>query len=183
MSVSRPTCRRKYSEEKARGWYANWRERIRKWVECHSDSEMAKFVMFVPDMLMLSVGLIRDPRVPSPLKVSLISAVIYVLSPFDLVPEALLGVAGLVDDAGVLVFTLHRLLSISSIEQDEWEDIFHDHWRGDGHPVQIIWKLFQRFTKNAANLLGRAWRAFRRIWTHNSRENKSYKVKAITITS
>ncbi len=41
---------------------------------------------------------------------SLALAVLYVASPIDLVPEALLGVAGLVDDAVVLSFVATRLL-------------------------------------------------------------------------
>ena len=183
MSERKSSPGNDYSERKAQGWYAIWRKRILKWVKIHTDSEVADYVTLLPDMLMLCVGLIRDQRVPSPLKVSLVSAVLYVLSPFDLVPEALLGVVGLVDDAGVLALALHGLLSIGTIEMDDWESIFHDHWHGDGNPVHVILKLILRISKDAGRLVGKARCAFQQGRNKNGRDSKSYETRAITITS
>jgi len=43
----------------------------------------------------------------------LIAAVIYILSPFDLLPEAILGPIGLIDDAGALGYVLLTIANIS----------------------------------------------------------------------
>lgn len=43
----------------------------------------------------------------------LIAAVIYILSPFDLLPEAILGPIGFIDDAVVIGFVLLTIANIS----------------------------------------------------------------------
>ena len=157
MFVPKATQDSSYDQAKVDSWYRKWRKVIRKWIERNSDSDIADILLLVPDLFMLCVGLIGDKRVPSPLKVSLISAVAYVLSPIDLIPEALVGAAGLIDDAGVLVFILHGLLSVKDVDPREWEDILRDHWAGDADPVIVINSLYALFIKNAKLLFGKVW--------------------------
>ncbi len=80
---------------RAPDWYDQWRDRIREWVSRGADEQVAQIVLLVPDMLMLVVRLARDKRVPFLLKAQLLLAAAYVISPVDLVPEAILGVVGL----------------------------------------------------------------------------------------
>src|SRR5690606_20860511 len=79
-------------QRRAPDWYETWRDRIRHWLTAHADDDFADVILLVPDMLALVVRLTRDKRVPFRLKGQLLLAIAYVLSPFDLVPEALLGV-------------------------------------------------------------------------------------------
>ena len=89
MLVPKATQDTSYDQKRARSWYRRWRRDIRKWVERNSNSDKADILLLVPDLFMLCVGLIADRRVPPQFKASLVSAAAYVLSPVDLIPEAL----------------------------------------------------------------------------------------------
>ncbi len=54
----------------------------------------------------------RDPATPLRERAAVIVAALYVLSPVDLVPEAIFAMFGLVDDAAVLVFLARAVLSL-----------------------------------------------------------------------
>jgi uncharacterized membrane protein YkvA (DUF1232 family) len=108
-------------------WYSMWRGRIHAWISQQTDAEMARIIMFVPDMLMLVVRLMKDRRVPLATKGQLLLAATYVLSPFDLVPEGLLGPIGLAEDAGVLALVLLGVQRITSLPPT----LLREHWAGD----------------------------------------------------
>lgn len=149
-------------KQTSRGWYAHWRKRIRKWIKHYTDADTADLLMAIPDLFMLCLGLLGDKRVPASLKVGLASAVAYAISPFDLLPEVVMGVPGLIDDAGILVFALHSILNIVDLEPETWEKIFRQHWHRDDDPVSVIRKLFSWLMKNGRRLFGRLWRTFRK---------------------
>lgn len=56
---------------------------------------------------------LRDPSVPARQKAIPLFALLYILSPIDLVPDALLGL-GQLDDIAVLVIALRLFLSLSN---------------------------------------------------------------------
>ncbi len=68
----------------------------------------------------LTWRLLRDPRVPALTKAIPIGALIYVLSPFDLIPDFILGL-GQIDDIGLL------LASIRLFESASPEDVVREH--------------------------------------------------------
>jgi uncharacterized membrane protein YkvA (DUF1232 family) len=135
-------------EQKSPDWYETWRGRIHQWIITHADDEFAQIVLLVPDLLALVIRLARDKRVPFRLKGQLILAAAYVLSPFDLVPEALLGVIGLADDAGVLVLVLIWIKGLASVDPQ----ILRDNWSGAGDVLDVIDALHKRITDNAERL-------------------------------
>ncbi len=59
----------------------------------------------------LAVRLFREPRVPALLKVLPVLAVLYVISPIDLIPDFLLGL-GQLDDLGVIVAALELFVRL-----------------------------------------------------------------------
>ena len=132
-------------EQRAPDWYETWRGRIHEWISTHADHEFAGILLFVPDLLALVVRLARDKRVPFRLKGQLILAAAYVLSPFDLVPEALLGVIGLADDAGVLVLVLIWIKGLASVDPQ----VLRDNWSGAGDVLDVIDSLHTRISANA----------------------------------
>jgi uncharacterized membrane protein YkvA (DUF1232 family) len=145
-------------EYNAPNWYQTWRDRIHQWVENNSDELIADIVLFVPDMLMLTVRLIKDKRVPFLIKAQLILSVAYVISPFDLIPEALGGVIGLVDDAGVLALTLYWLRNVIAIDPK----ILKDNWGGENDLNDVIQSVHQRVNDNANQLFsGEIWTSLR----------------------
>ena len=132
----------------APNWYQTWRSRIHNWLENNSDDLIADIVLFVPDMFMLTVRLIRDKRVPFLLKAQLLLSVAYVISPFDFIPEGISGVIGLVDDAGVLALTLYWVRNIVGIDPQ----ILKDNWVGDNDLNDVIRDVHQRVNDNANKL-------------------------------
>jgi len=146
----------KQIEQKSPDWYETWRGRIHEWISTHADDEFAQIVLLVPDLLALVVRLARDKRVPFRLKGQLILAAAYVLSPFDLVPEALLGVIGLADDAGVLVLVLIWIKGLASVDPQ----VLRDNWSGAGDVLDVIDSLHKRITDNAERLYSpKVWRS------------------------
>ena len=142
-------------EQRAPDWYEAWRRRIQVWISTHADDEAAGFILLVPDFLALVVRLARDKRVPFRLKGQLLLAAAYVLSPFDLVPEALLGVIGLADDAGVLILVLMWIRGIASIDPQ----VLRDNWSGQGDIIEVIETLHAKINANAERLYPpKVWR-------------------------
>jgi uncharacterized membrane protein YkvA (DUF1232 family) len=56
----------------------------------------------LPNFLRLYWRLYRDPRVPFAAKAGLTAAVVYLVSPIDLIPDFWLPILGFADDAAVL---------------------------------------------------------------------------------
>jgi uncharacterized membrane protein YkvA (DUF1232 family) len=146
-------------EQHSPDWYATWRPRIETWISQHADDEVAGIVLFVPDLLALVLRLARDKRVPFRLKGQLLLAAAYVLSPFDFMPEALLGVIGLSDDAGVLVLVLMWIQGITSVDPQ----VLRDNWSGSGDVIEVIERLHREITGNAERLFHpQVWQSIRR---------------------
>ncbi|MEO8394935.1 MAG: DUF1232 domain-containing protein [Chloroflexota bacterium] len=142
-------------EQKSPDWYETWRGRIQSWISTHADEEFAQIVLLVPDLLALVVRLARDKRVPFRLKGQLLLAAAYVISPFDLVPEAMLGVIGLADDAGVLVLVLMWIKGLASVDPQ----VLRDNWSGRGDVIDVIEGLHSRIGTNAEKLYSpQIWR-------------------------
>jgi uncharacterized membrane protein YkvA (DUF1232 family) len=91
--------------------------------------ELAKFL---PNLLLLFRGLVRDPRCPRRSKALLIFAAAWIASPIDLIPE-FIPFLGPLDDAVVAALVLRHVLRKAGPE------VVRDHWRGD--PATIEWLL------------------------------------------
>src|SRR5206468_8762801 len=92
---------------------------------------MRSFVMFLPNMVMLLGRLLRDSRVPLAEKALFAAAIVYVISPLDLIPDVFPFI-GQVDDVYVVALTLIRLINRTN------EDVVRDNWRGGGDIVGMI---------------------------------------------
>jgi uncharacterized membrane protein YkvA (DUF1232 family) len=78
----------------------------------------------IPDLVGLARGLLGDPRVPVGSKVLVGAALVWLLSPIDLVPE-FIPVAGPLDDFIVVAIVLRHLVKRAGTE------VVQEHWRGD----------------------------------------------------
>ena len=75
-----------------------------------------RLLMHIPNFFKLSYRLVRDKRVPLYLKIICYAAVIYVLSPYDLVPIALIPFLGWIDDIIIFYICLKLLVRYSPPE-------------------------------------------------------------------
>jgi len=93
-------------------------------------SRMKNLLMFLPNMVILSVRLMVDSRVPRTERALFAAAVIYAIIPFDFIPD-MLPFVGQVDDLLLISMTLLRLV-------DRTDDgVVREHWRGGGDIVQL----------------------------------------------
>lgn len=153
-------------EQQSPDWYETWRWRIQQWIGTRADDHTAQIILFVPDLLALVVRLARDKRVPFMLKGQLLLAAAYVISPFDLVPEAMLGVLGLGDDAGVLVLVLMWIRGIASVDHQ----VLRENWSGQGDVLDVIEGLHARINENADRLYPeQVWKTMRQRFGRISR--------------
>jgi uncharacterized membrane protein YkvA (DUF1232 family) len=90
-----------------------------------------ELVTFLPNLIRLFRGLLRDERVPRPSKVLLLLGALWLASPIDLIPEFLPGIGGL-DDAVVAGLVLRHVVKRAG------PDVVKDHWRGDPKTIGLL---------------------------------------------
>ncbi|GAC1400816.1 MAG: hypothetical protein NVSMB56_15920 [Pyrinomonadaceae bacterium] len=93
-------------------------------------SRMKDLLLFVPNLVRLLGSLLADRRVPKTEKFLIFGAVIYVVSPIDLIPD-FIPFIGQVDDMYLVALTILRLINYTD------EGVVREHWRGGGDIVQI----------------------------------------------
>ncbi|MFP4323333.1 MAG: YkvA family protein [Anaerolineales bacterium] len=120
--------------------YADWRPQAHAWLKGRSAKLIADAVFMLPDMLMLVVGLLADNRIAGWQKAYVIFMTVYIISPIDLVPEVVLGMLGLVDDASLLgIF----LMTLSYAE----DDILTEHWYGNRKMLDQTTSVLHRMSR------------------------------------
>ncbi|MBV6496941.1 MAG: hypothetical protein JFAIHJKO_02071 [Pyrinomonadaceae bacterium] len=86
---------------------------------------MRTFVMFLPNMAKLLARLLKDARVPTAEKALFVAAIVYVISPLDLIPDVFPFI-GQVDDIYMVALVLLRLINRTDA------DVVREHWSGGG---------------------------------------------------
>jgi len=71
---------------------------------------LLRLLLNLPKFIRLFIRLFKDPRVPWYLKAVVIGALIYVLSPIDLVPGFLAPILGQIDDVIILITAVRYFL-------------------------------------------------------------------------
>jgi uncharacterized membrane protein YkvA (DUF1232 family) len=96
-----------------------------------------------------------DKDVPASEKAKLIAAIVYFVSPFDFLPEAISGPLGYIDDVVVAAYVLNSLINTTDPE------IVKRHWAGD----KDILDLIQEILKIADELVGSGlWKRIKKIF-------------------
>ncbi|MGH2635076.1 MAG: YkvA family protein [Actinomycetota bacterium] len=94
-------------------------------------SRARELATLLPNLLFLFRGLLRDPRVPRGAKLWVGFAVLWIVSPIDLIPE-FIPVVGPLDDAIVAALVLRHLLRRTD------RSVLADHWRGDASTLDAL---------------------------------------------
>ena len=120
--------------DRAKRFYDRIRGSIQKYVEKKGTAveKTAGFLLLVPDVFILLWRLANDRRIGGSDKVLLGSGIAYYLFPLDLVPEALFGPIGFLDDLVFAVYILNKMLG----ETDE--AVLREHWSGDEDVLGMI---------------------------------------------
>ncbi len=121
-----------------RRFYDNIRKRTLKWVAGRVGekvSRLAEFALLVPDVVVMIGRLMLDERVPRHLRVKLGMIFVYLASPLDLIPEAILGPVGMIEDVVLAAFALNRIFS--EVEYSVLEEL----WSGKPEHLKTLHEL------------------------------------------
>jgi uncharacterized membrane protein YkvA (DUF1232 family) len=115
-------------------FYDRLRDRITKFLGSKAAplGPAAELLMFVPDVFVLLIRLTKDDRVTGKNKILLGSGIAYYIFPLDIVPEAIVGPIGYLDDLVFAVYILNKMLT----ETDE--QVLHDNWSGRGNVLDMM---------------------------------------------
>jgi uncharacterized membrane protein YkvA (DUF1232 family) len=138
-------------------FYQSLRRKIRAWLEDKGKAYAYADVLLVgPDLFHLMCKLVADARVPTGHKLRLAGAIAYFISPFDLIPEGIVGPIGFLDDIALAAYVLHRLVNAGH------GALAQEHWAGDDDLLSVLqhilevadaalgsglWKKLKRFVR------------------------------------
>ena len=145
-SVEEEAGRGPVTEERAKRFYDRVRSSIQDFVNKQGGviGKTAEFLLLVPDVFILLWRLTTDRRVSGKDKVLLGSALAYFILPFDLMPEALLGPLGYMDDLIFGVYVLNKMLTNTDVA------VLREHWSGR----QDVLDMIQSVLNAADSLVG-----------------------------
>ena len=132
------------SRERAARFYDRIRTSIHDFTERKGRvlGKTAEYLLLVPDIFILLWRLTTDARVQGKDKVLLGSSIAYFILPFDLMPEAIVGPIGYLDDLVLAVYVLNKMLTSTD------PAVLREHWSGSDDVLQVIQRVL-----NAADSL------------------------------
>jgi len=89
---------------------------------------------FVPDCVVLFRRLLADDRLPRSRKLLLVPLVLYLVTPFDLVPD-FIPVVGALDDAIIVALAFRVIL------RGAGPGLVRDHWPGPARSLELLLRL------------------------------------------
>lgn len=124
--------------ERHEDFYQALRARITAWLESKGKGfKHARLLLLAPDLFHLLTRLALDRRIPASEKATLGAALAYFISPLDLLPEALLGPAGYVDDVALAAFVLSRLINAGH------GAVAKELWAGDEDLLESVQRVLE----------------------------------------
>jgi uncharacterized membrane protein YkvA (DUF1232 family) len=125
------------SKDRADRYYDRIRRSIASYLEKKGKAvgKAGEFLLLVPDIFILLWRLANDSRVAGKHKVLLLSGLAYFIFPFDIMPEALMGPMGYLDDLVFGVYILNRMVGDTDLS------VIRDHWSGSGDVLDTIQKV------------------------------------------
>lgn len=138
-------------------FYQDLRRRIRRWATTREGKShrWAEVLLTAPDLFHLLCKLTVDPEVPVSEKAKLAAAIAYFISPLDLVPEALVGPGGYVDDVALAAYVLNSIVSKTDPQ------VLKRHWAGEEDVLVVIQKILKVADKMVGSGL---WGKLRKIF-------------------
>ena len=142
--------------QQAQDFYRRLRARLDEWLQSREGRayRFADYLLVLPDFVHLIIRLALDRRVPMELRTQTAAVLAYVMLPFDLVPEAVVGPVGFGDDLLLVALMVRRLLTAVPPE------VVLAHWSG---PTGLM-KTIRTILDAAEEMVGsRVWNRLQRI--------------------
>lgn len=108
-------------------------QRVETWLKSEEAQimECSELYRHLPDLYGFLLGLACDHRVPERARVGVVSALKYIIQPYDLVPEALVGTVGFRDDLILAALVIDHLFEVADGE------VLAQHWRYPCDPQAV----------------------------------------------
>lgn len=121
-------------------YYQQLRAKFKAWIQTDEgrDHKWAEYLLAAPDLFHLLCKLSIDKDVPIKEKAKLAGAIAYFVSPIDLIPEALVGPIGYVDDISLAAFVLHQVVNNTDPE------VVRKHWAGEGDVLELTKRILAK---------------------------------------
>jgi uncharacterized membrane protein YkvA (DUF1232 family) len=134
---------------KNKDFYQKLRARVRTWVEGREGKthKWAEYILLAPDLFHLLCKLMTDDDVSPGDKAKVAAAIAYFVSPFELVPEAVVGPIGYIDDVALAAYVLDGIINNTG------PDVVRRHWAGEDDVLDVIQRVLRRTT----SILGKLW--------------------------
>ena len=115
-------------------YYQRLRGQIRDWLSSDKGKthQWSEYLLVAPDLFHLLWKLSTDLDVSAQDKVKLAGALAYFISPIDLIPEAIVGPVGYLDDIALAAYVLHGIVNHTDPE------VLRRHWAGDDDVLVAI---------------------------------------------
>ena len=138
--------------EEQQDFYKKLREKIQDYLN-KKNSKYTDYLLLAPDLFHLLVKLSLDPRVPSDKKAKFVAVIAYFISPFDLLPEILLGPIGYLDDIALTAYVINEYINQTDPQ------IVRELWAGD----QEILTAIKNIVTTADRVIGSGlWKKIRK---------------------
>jgi uncharacterized membrane protein YkvA (DUF1232 family) len=116
-----------------RDFYQKLRETMRSTLERLGPGfKYADVLLVAPDLFHLLCRLAADRRVRPFQKAKLVATIAYFITPIGIVPEALVGPIGYIDDVALAAYVLNGMLN-----SDE-APLVREHWAGDKDVLNVV---------------------------------------------
>lgn len=92
----------------------------------------ADLLLVAPDLFHLLCRLAADRRVPPIQKAKLVATIAYFITPIGVVPEALVGPIGYIDDVALAAYVLNGMLNSAEAP------LVREHWAGDKDILNVV---------------------------------------------
>ena len=114
-------------------FYQGLRTKIRSWLERVGPGfKYADILLVAPDLFHVLCRLVADKRIPPIQKAKVAATLAYFVTPIGVVPEALVGPVGYIDDVALSAYVLNGLLN------SEQAHIVREHWAGDKDVLEVV---------------------------------------------
>lgn len=114
-------------------FYAMLEERVAAWLGTPEASRIpcSELYRHLPELFLFLTRVALDARLPEAERRAVLAGLKYVVAPFDLIPEGVVGTSGFRDDLVLAAIVVERLFAKLD------RRVLLEHWRGDGAPDVI----------------------------------------------
>lgn len=118
-------------------FYRRLRQRAVDWLAEHRGEKYADIVLLAPDLFVLLGRLLLDKRVSVKDRAVVAGAILYFLSPVDIIPDFVFPI-GVVDDVVAAVIALNGILNRTD------PNVIREHWEGSEDVLVVIQRILDR---------------------------------------